>query len=283
MNQTEQGGPTVESVLRAVRLLECFRTGEPELSLSELVRRSGYSKSTAHRLLNTLRVAGWLERTDDNRFRLTIRPFQTGSIVVESMDVTRVAPPLLTRLSIDSGQTTYLVVAAGSEAVCLERITVGARIRVLELEIGGSQPLHIGGAPRALLAFDEAALLPAVLRAGLTGRTPASLTTESALRADLAATRARGYAVSDGDSTVGVAAIGAPVFGHGERVVGAISLGGIRDDVIPARSDHVAALLQTAAAVSLRLGSRRAAASLLAQRDLAVSTADGSRADQGPR
>ena len=259
MSQTDPGGPIVESVLRAVRLLECFRRGEPELSLAELVRRSGYSKSTTHRLLTTLQVAGWLERSPSHTFRLTVRPFQVGSVLVESLDVTRVAPPLLTRLSIETGQTTYLVVAAGSEAVCLERVTVGARIRVLELDIGGSQPLHIGGAPRALLAFDEDALLPGVLRAGLTPSTPASLATEEALRADLAATRARGYAVSDDDSTVGVAALGAPVFGHGERVVGAISLGGIREDVLPPRREHVAALLRTAAEMSVRLGSRAAA------------------------
>lgn len=264
MSRNDPGGPVVESVLRAVRLLECFHRGEPELSLSELVRRSGYSKSTTHRLLSTLQVAGWLERTPSNTFRLTIRPFQTGSILVESLDVTHVAPPLLTRLSIESGQTTYLVVAAGSMAVCLERITVGARIGVLELEIGGSQPLHLGAAPRALLAFDEAALLPGVLQAGLAGRTPASLTTEQDLRADLAATRARGYSISDGDTTAGVAAIGAPVFGHGERVLGGISLGGIRDDVMPPRPDHVSALLRVASEMSARLGSRTAAASLSA-------------------
>ena len=259
MGRTGPGGPVVESVLRALRLLECFRTGEPELSLAELVRRSGYSKSTAHRLLHTLQVGGWLERTPTSTFRLTIRPFQTGSVLVESLDVTAVAPPLLTRLSIESGQTTYLVVAAGTDAVCLERVSVGARIRVLELEIGGSQALHLGGAPRALLAFDEDALLPGVLRAGLEARTPTSLTTEQELRADLAATRARGYAISDGDSTVGVAALGAPVFGHGERVVGAISLGGIAEDIVPPRPEHVAALLRTASDLSARLGSRRAA------------------------
>ena len=87
---------------------------------------------------------------------------------------------------------------------------MGHRAAVLG-ELGRAQPLHVGGAPRALLAFDEDALLPGVLRAGLAGRTPATLTTEEALRADLGATRARGYAVSDGDSTVGVAALGAAV------------------------------------------------------------------------
>lgn len=261
MAPRDAGGPVVESVLRALRLLECFADGGPELSLAELARRSGYSKTTTHRLLTTLQAGGWLERTPTATFRLTIRAFQTGSVLVESLDVTHVAPPLLTRLSIETGQTTYLVVEAGTNAVCLERITVGARIRVLELEIGASQPLHIGGAPRALLAFDEERLLPGVLATGLPGRTPASLTTEAALRADLAASRSRGWTVSDGDSTEGVAALGAPVFGHGDRLVAGISLGGIRDDVMPPRPEHVAALLETAHAMSVRLGSRRAAAS----------------------
>jgi DNA-binding IclR family transcriptional regulator len=258
--RTERGGGlVVESVLRALRLLECFGSGEPELPLAVLSRRSGFSKTTTHRLLTTLVAGGWLERTPASTYRLTIRAFRTGSVLVESLDVSQVAPPLLTRLSIESGQTTYLVVAAGSDAVCLERVSVGARIRVLELEIGGSQPLHVGAAPRALLAFDQAALLPAVLARGLPASTPASLTTEAALLEDLEATRARGYAVSDGDSTVGVAAIGAPVFGHGEKVVGAISLGGLQADVIPPRPEHVEALLRTATAVSTRLGSRRSA------------------------
>ncbi len=261
MDQTAPDRPTVESVLRALRLLECFRRGEPELTLSEFVRRSGYSKSTTHRLLGTLVVAGWLERTPASTFKLTIRAFQTGSILVESLTITQIAPPLLTRLSIETGQTTYLVVAAGTGAVCLDRITVGARIGILELEIGGSQPLNIGAAPRVLLACDEARLLPGVLASGLIRRTSASLATESALRADLAATRERGYSISDGDSTDGVGAIGAAVFGRDEQLVGAISLGGIREDVIPPRPEHVAALLRTAAEMSARLGSRVAAIS----------------------
>ena len=259
MTRTDAGGPVVASVLRALRLLECFQEAGPELSLTELSRRGGYSKTTTHRLLTTLVAGGWLERTPSASFRLTIRAFQTGSVLVESLDITHVAPPLLTRLSIDTGQTTYLVVEAGTNAVCLERVSVGARIRVLELDIGASQPLHVGGAPRALLAFDEERLLPGVLATGLAGRTPSTLTTEAALREDLAASRDRGWTISDEDSTVGVAAIGAPVFGHGERVVGAISLGGIRDDVLPPRAEHVAALLGTAHAMSVRLGSRRAA------------------------
>ena len=75
MRGPEEHRPVVESVVRAVRLLECFEPGEPELPLATFVRRSGYSKTTTHRLLTTLKSAGWLERTADNKFRLTMRVF----------------------------------------------------------------------------------------------------------------------------------------------------------------------------------------------------------------
>jgi IclR family transcriptional regulator, KDG regulon repressor len=56
----EPGRALVGSVLRALRLLDLFERGRPEMSLAEFVRRSGYSKSTAYRLLVTLEKAGWL-------------------------------------------------------------------------------------------------------------------------------------------------------------------------------------------------------------------------------
>ena len=125
-----------------------------------------------------------------------MRAFRTGSILVESLDLRAIALPIMRQLSILSQQTIYLMVPVGAHAVCLERVSQGDGVRVLELEVGGSLPLNIGGAPRALLAFRDE-LLPALLQVGLGSRTPLSLNTEATLRADLAEVRRRGYAVSD--------------------------------------------------------------------------------------
>lgn len=255
MTPDEQRQPHVESVLRATRLLGCFDRGEPALSLAELVRRSGYSKTTAYRLLTTLEVAGWLERTTDGAFRLTLRPFQIGSILVDSLHVRHEAPPVMRRLSLALERTTYLTIPAGTHAVCIERIDRGPSIRVMDLDVGGSQPLHLGAAPRALLAFDEDALLPRLLQAGLEARTPQSITSEEALRKDLAETRRRGYSISDSDVTQGVAALGAPVFDLHERPVGAISIGGLTEQMMPPRASHIEALVEAASEISARLGS----------------------------
>lgn len=244
----------VESVLRATRLLECFHPGEPQLSLAELVRRGGYSKTTTYRLLSTLELAGWLERASDGAFRLTFRPFQIGSILVDSLDLRQVALPVMRRLSADCGVTVYLTVAAGSDAVCIERVDRGKGVRVMDLQVGGTQPLHLGAAPRALLAFREQELLPALLRAGLELRTDRTLATADALVADLAEIRRRGYSISDGDVTPGVAALGAPVFDVRGRPIAAISIGGLSDQIIGPHAVQVDALLRASAEISGKLG-----------------------------
>ena len=74
-----------------MRLLDLFERGRPEMPLSEFVRRSGYSKSTTYRLLLTLEEAGWLERGPGGTFRLTIRPRQVGSILVDCLELRREA------------------------------------------------------------------------------------------------------------------------------------------------------------------------------------------------
>src|ERR671921_1038431 len=98
----------VGSVLRALRLLDCFERGRPEMTLAELVRCSGYSKTTAYRLLLTLEEAGWLERGAGGAFRLTIKPFQEGSVLVDSLELRQEAASVMARLAVECDLTTYL-------------------------------------------------------------------------------------------------------------------------------------------------------------------------------
>ena len=249
----------VTSVLRALRLLKLFEPGRPEMSLAELMRRSGYSKSTVYRLLVTLEEAGWLERGSNGSFRLTIKPFQVGSILVDSLELRVEAGPIMARMAAETRETVYLVVPDGPRAVCLERIDGGEGVRLMDLQVGGSQPLNLGAAPRALLAFDEGHLLPGLLAEGLTHRTERSLADLARLRADLAEARQRGYTISDEDVTPGIGAIGAPVMGAEAEPVAALSIGGLRSRVLPPRPAHVASLLAGCQEISRRLGHRGAA------------------------
>ena len=252
--EIESSREVVVSVLRALRLLDCFDRGRPEMTLPEFVRRGGYSKTTTYRLLITMERAGWIDRTPRGTFRLTIKPFRLGAIVIESLDLRREATPVMARLAAACGETAYLMVPAGTHAVCLERVDAARGVPLADLNVGGSQPLHLGAGPRALLAYNEQALLPALLREGLTAWTEHSITTVIDLATDLAETRRRGYSISDEDATANVAAIGAPIFDGDGRAVAALSIGGLRPRILPPRQPHLDCLARACREISTRLG-----------------------------
>src|SRR5262245_57597372 len=84
----------LSSVAMAVRLLKVFSEDEHEVGISDLARRLGIAKSTAHRLATTLVAEGMLEQNPDNeRYRLGIALFGLGALVRRRMDVSNEARP----------------------------------------------------------------------------------------------------------------------------------------------------------------------------------------------
>jgi DNA-binding IclR family transcriptional regulator len=218
-------------------------------------------RSTVYRLCSSLQELGYIEAGVQRRtYRLSLKLFDLGSTIVDRFDERASALPHMQRLHDETGETVFLCVRRGLEAVCIERID-GARVRLLELRLGGSLPLHLGAAPRCLLAFEPEDAWRAYLEvAPLERRTSKSPTTRSAVLSELRATRERGYALSDQDVTLGVVSIGAPIFDHSGCVRASLSVGGLRE-VIGDNGSNVAELVVRAAAeISRSLGYRGARA-----------------------
>jgi DNA-binding IclR family transcriptional regulator len=243
--------------MRAIRLLDCFHPGDRSLPLSECVRRAGYSKTTTYRLLRTLEEAGWIERDETAAFRLTFRLFEIGSILVDDLDVRRESLPAMRVLSQQCGLSVQLVVPSGPRAVCIERVDGGHAVRVLDLKVGASQPLHQAGAPQALLAHNEAVLLPELLRRGLTAESSSSVPSPERLVAELANARQRGYSISDPATTPGIAVIGVPVFDRSRQAIAGLSVSGLREHVLPSQTELIGKLRLASSEASARLGWRR--------------------------
>ena len=126
----------------------------------------------------------------------------------------------------------FLCVRRGPRAVCLERIE-GYAVQSLAMLLGGSLPLYAGAAPRALLAFLPVAEQSAILKdTSQQLRDDPPRPDDKDIIADIARIRSVGYSVSDGDVTPGIASLGAPVFNHRGEVQGALSLSGLRGQVL---------------------------------------------------
>jgi DNA-binding IclR family transcriptional regulator len=241
---------------KAMAILEHL-AGEGELTPAQIAELLEEPRSTVYRLCSSLQELGYIEAgTQRGTYRLSLKLFELGGTVVARFDERASALPVMQRLHDETGETVFLCVRRGLEAVCIERID-GARVLLLELRLGGSLPLHLGAAPRCLLAFEPESAWRAYLDAtALERRTANSPATRAAVLAELRATRKRGFAVSDQDVTPGVVSVGAPIFNHRGAVTASLSIGGLREVIGDGGSDIGALVVDGAAEVSRSLGYR---------------------------
>jgi DNA-binding IclR family transcriptional regulator len=244
----------VQAVLRAFDLLTYFSHSRPAIGLADLARESGLNKATVYRLMATMERAGIISRTPDNLYRPSLRLFQIGSVVLDTLDLPGEARPVMRDFVVQHKTSIYLAVLHEGKALCIEKATGPEPMQIIVFNVGTSLPLNVGAAPRALLAYqgteDREAFLRSVERAR-DGGAPAA----RRLRNELAEIRERGYSLAHDDLTEGVSAIGVPVFDHRQEVVGALSVGLLSQRANQAEvSKLVAGLRAAAAELSNRLG-----------------------------
>ena len=252
-----QGG--VQSVSRALDLLEAFPKFGPEIGLTKIASLLDMNKATAYRLLSTLEERGYVERSPENRqYRLGYRALELGSYFQSQLEVRRLALPHLKAIVDATGEAAFLCIREGDEALCVERVEAERQVNIFALRVGGRQPLHWGAAPRALLAgMDEPDLRAYASRTRLPAATPQTIASLEQLLEDVRRTQAEGYVISKDDASLGISAIGAPVYDHSGCVSASISLSGLSSRYGPERISELARLTITAARdLSRQLGFR---------------------------
>jgi len=229
--QAERAGETlpkreyvVKSVLKALDILELLDE-EPGLTITEIARRLEMEKSTAYRLVNSLRLRGYVRQDKETRKYFNgFRLFEMGSNVVKDMELKKLALPFLQELSQRTGEAVNLAIRDGNDVVYLDKIESGATIKV-DLHVGKRMPMYCTGLGKALLAFMPAEEVEALL-SGEVFRpfTPNTHKDLPSLMRDLERIRQRGYAFDDEEYVKDLVCIAAPVFGTGGDVVAALSV-----------------------------------------------------------
>ncbi|MBN2405652.1 MAG: IclR family transcriptional regulator [Coriobacteriia bacterium] len=218
----------VRSVTRAVSILDQFTLEHPHPSLSEISNGVGLSKSTTHRLLSTLQSEGMVDfdrRTA--RYRLGLRVFRLGSVAAGSLTLIKEAEPLMRSITDEIDETSLLLVADGSDALCVGRFDGREPVRVLDLEPGRRAAFNCGAAQRVLLAHLPDRSWEEVVERHVVRMTEYSLLTVEELERDRREIRERGYSVGWEDRTRYACSLGAPVRDAGGSVIAAVSISGI--------------------------------------------------------
>ncbi len=179
---TSSASPT-QSLDRAFLLLGVIASGEADLGVSELARRSGLAKSTVARLLRSLRDLGAVELTPSGGHRVgpVIGDLAVGR--ADSPDLLRqLARPVLTELAEAIGEHTTLMVMQGEDLLYLDQVNTSTAVDVGDWT-GEIHPPHAAAGGQVLMADWPAKRFSTYLAASPVAFTEQTPTTREALRA----------------------------------------------------------------------------------------------------
>jgi IclR family acetate operon transcriptional repressor len=232
----------VQSLHRALDILEALAAAGGTASLGDLAAACGLPAPTLHRLARTLSGRGYLRHTSDRRYSLGSRLVPLGAAAYALAGER--ALPVLRGLAELTGESANLAVLTAGRAEYVAQVPGRHTMRTFT-EVGNRVELHCTGVGKALLAAVPADAADALIgTATLTARTAASITDAAALDAEIALIRARGYALDEGEMEMGVRCVAVGLPGTPPMAV-SVSGPAVRmtDDLVAA----AASALQTAA------------------------------------
>jgi IclR family acetate operon transcriptional repressor len=199
----------VQSLTRALELLELMADAGGEVSLSHLATASGLPLPTIHRLLRTLVAQGYVRQGPSRQYVLGPRLIRLGESANRMLGV--VARPHLAALVNAVGETANMAMLDGGEVVYLAQVPSKHSMRMFT-EVGRRVLPHATAVGKVLLAqLPEAKVAEILDHTGMPAFTEHTITDPARFLAQLKEIHARGYAVDDGEQEIGVCCIAVPV------------------------------------------------------------------------
>jgi IclR family acetate operon transcriptional repressor len=240
------GRYTVQSVARALRLVEIVADGPPGgLSLSEMSRTLGTSKSSTLALARTLVAYGYLRDAHPGPgYTLGTGLIRLGDIVGRQLPLGELCRPRIEDLSRDTKMTSRVAINDEGYPVFVDRVDGPGSVR-FHTPLGQRELPYASAAGKAILsAMDENGIRRMCAETGLIPRTARTITDIETLLDNLAVARRLGFAVDDEEDAEGIICVGAAFFGHDGSCAGAVSVTGIKGDLPAWRIDELGRIVR---------------------------------------
>ena len=247
----------VQSVDRALDILEAFNYQEEELGVTELSQKLGLHKNNVFRLLATLECRGYIEQEKKTgNYRLGIKTFEVANIFLHHLGLRRQARPILEELVSRCDETAYLAILDGPEVVYVLMHETSQTVRIVP-RLGHRLPAYCTAAGKIQLAYESRDHVTQIFEGHplkkYTGNTIDNL---EKLLNHLKDVARLGYAIDNEELEQGVRCIAAPVKDYSNRVVASVGLSGPvpRFSMERIEKELVALVRDAAMKISQRLG-----------------------------
>lgn len=217
----------VQSLTRALSILNIIARNPPGLSLTGIAKSLSLAPSTTHRLLTTLQEERYVQYDrDTSRWQIAMQAFVTGNGFLVSRDLATVARPYMRRLMELSGETVNLAIADSDKVIYLAQVESREMMRVFS-KPGNSVPMHCSGVGKAILmAMSKRDVTRIIENQGLVKLTDRTITEPAKLHEELAASRARGFALDEEEHAIGLRCAAALIYDEHTEPLAGLSISG---------------------------------------------------------
>ena len=217
---------TIQSVDRALSILEQFSISDKEIGLSELSKRTGLKRTTCYGLAETLLIREYLGFNEDNsKYRLGIKTLAIGQVFSESLDLRKIARPFIQKLADKYQQTLHLVIPNKFDAIYIDKVGENETFRVRS-GIGTTAERFCTGVSKVLTSTLGDEELSLALSDPLKRFTANTIVDCDTYKEELKKVREQGYAQDNEELEIGLSCVAAPIYDHNHKVIAAISMSG---------------------------------------------------------
>lgn len=221
----QAGNPDfVLSLARGLRVIESFEGHPDGRTMIEIAQSTGLSRASIRRILLTLELLGYVERSRQV-YRLKTQILRLGFSYLSSSTVVEAAQPVLERITEKLHESSSMSMLDSDQIVYVAR-SAASRILAAGLSVGSRLPAYCTSMGRVLLAALPDAELQAYLRTVKPRAfTPKTITRVTALKKAILSVRKEGFAIVDEELEAGLRSIAVPVVTRSNHVVAAINVG----------------------------------------------------------
>ncbi|MFH1155065.1 MAG: IclR family transcriptional regulator [Pseudomonadota bacterium] len=213
------------AIEKTLEVLLTFDRTKPFWGVRELSQHLNFSPATVQRILQTLKAYGFVVQDPRTRQYMLGSVFYGFYHALNTMGrFSRTARRYMEAVGEETGETVHLNIIQGGARICIDTLESTRNLRA-GMPVGDMSPLYAGASAKCLLAFSSRDFQDQYFRTTvLTAMTDNTITDLAALKDELAAIRARGYAISMGERTPGLGSISSPIMDNTGSVIASLSL-----------------------------------------------------------
>jgi IclR family transcriptional regulator, pca regulon regulatory protein len=216
---------SANSLVRGLEIIKLFNEEQPSLSLSEIAKQLGVSRTVPYRLLFTLQQMGYLSQDENTKqYQLTPKVLELGFSYVNSLKFPEIAQPYMETLRDEVSASCHLSILDGLEVVYVGSAPIRG-VSAVNVNIGLRLPAHATANGKLLLAFQSKEKLMQLFHtSNLTPFTDRTLTVPSEFQQQLETIRQDGYAITSGEFHPGIRSVAAPIFTKNGEILAALNV-----------------------------------------------------------